>query len=187
MRLRPFKLQQPVQDITVNDADQNPDPDASDHAYNFNNNFLYRNHAEGENHHNQYNHQDQKQTKQRVHITDDFRSLQPPEAQINQPTPNHQIRPHNQNNKEVQNNAIDPPTYSTTNNYPSSLPQHTRIANIRPTIRTGELTPPESSPSTAAEPSINNATNIEPTTQIQNAKTSNTSKPVTKTHTNATR
>ena len=85
-RLRPFKLEQPKRDITVNETDPYPEPNAKDDAEFFSNNIPSPNLTGLENHHIHHNQEDQEPEEQTVHITDnDVKGIQPPTTQINQP------------------------------------------------------------------------------------------------------
>ena len=111
VHLRPFELQQRVEDITVNDAEIYPDPDAKDDAYSINNNISRQVTTEVDENQPQLKLKNTEAKNQTVHTTDnEVISMQLPTTQINVQTTNQPIRPHHQNNNETPNTAIDPPT-----------------------------------------------------------------------------
>ena len=95
-------------------------------------------------------------------------------------------RDHIKKNNQTPNTENDPPTSTTVNSNLMTLSPNTRIKCFIPPIIMKDQTPPTTSPSPTTNPTNFEATKTEKNTQNSLAETSNTSKFVTKTRTEAT-
>ena len=146
MRLQPFKPQQPLEDITVHDADLYSCRDSNVDADLIKNNTPSQDISKVDNNDPQHIMQNLGTKERTVHITDnDVINLQPPTTQINQQTTGQPNSQRHQSNNGAPNTDTNPPTNTTANSNPTSLPQQTLMEYRTTSIITRDPTPPETS------------------------------------------